>query len=495
VIYRAVVPALIVLVLALGLAPAQETKPLKDHLSVTEHSLKLGETQLDYTVTAGTLVLKEEDGKPLASVFFVAYTKNGADLTKRPVTFAFNGGPGSSSVWLHMGAFAPKKVQLDDDGNPPPPPYRLVDNPSTLLDITDLVFIDPVTTGYSRPAPGVPNSKFHGVQQDVESVGEFIRLYTTRYKRWPSPKFLAGESYGGTRAAGLVAWLQDRQNMNFNGVILVSPALNFQTIVFNEGNDLPYVLFLPTYAATAWYHKRLSRELQAEELKKTVAEAENFAKTEYTVALMKGDRLPEVDKKALAAKIARLTGLSEKYVLHTNLRINIQRFCRELLRDQRETVGRFDSRFVGAAKDAAGEVPDYDASAIAHDGAYTATLNQYLRHDLKFETDLPYEILTRRVQPWDYGTAKNRYLNVTPSMRDAMTKNRDLKVFVADGYYDLATPFCATDYSIDHLGLEPARIGNVTTCYYEAGHMMYVHKKSHEQLRQDLVKFYQGAVR
>jgi carboxypeptidase C (cathepsin A) len=479
--------------LTLGLAPAQDVKqpPLKDTFSKTHHSIKTADGSLDYTATAGTLVLKDEDGKPLASIFFVAYTKDGIkDLSKRPVTFTFNGGPGSSSAWLHMGAFGPKRVQLDDEGNPLPSPARLVDNPYNLLDATDLVFIDPVTTGYSRPAPGVPNSKFHGFQQDLDSVGEFIRLYTTHFKRWPSPKFLAGESYGGTRAAGLASLLLDKHNMSLNGVILVSPALNFETIRFDEGNDLPYVLFLPTYTATAWYHKCLAKELQSD-LRKTLAEAKEFAQTEYNVALIKGDRLNEAERKTVAAKVARFTGLSEKYVLQTNLRVQIQRFCRELLRDDRKTVGRLDSRFVGYDKDAAGETPEYDPASAAHSGSFAATINDYLRNELKFETELTYELLTSRVQPWDYGTAKNKYLNVAPLLRQAMTKNRDLRVFVADGYYDLATPFCATDYSIDHMALEPSLLGNITTRHYEAGHMMYVRKGSHDQLHKDLTKFYQ----
>jgi carboxypeptidase C (cathepsin A) len=502
------------LVIALGFAPAQEVKDrtqqknapagakapdgttdaqLKDNLQVSQHSLKIGDTKLDYTATAGTLVLREEDGKALANMFFVAYTRDGVkDLSKRPVTFAFNGGPGSSSAWLHLGAFGPKKVQLDENGNPLPPPARLVDNPFNLLDVTDLVFIDPVTTGYSRPAPGVPNSKFHGVQQDLDTVGDFIQLYTTRFKRWPSPKFLAGESYGGTRAAGLANLLQGGYNMTLNGVILVSPALNFGTIRFDEGNDLPYILFFPTYAATAWYHKCLNNSLQSD-LKKTVAEAKVFAETEYNVALMKGDRLTEAEKKSIAAKVAHFTGLSEKYVLQSNLRIPIQRFCRELLRDQRKTVGRLDSRFTGYGKDAAGETPDYDPASAAHSGSFAGTVNQYLRNDLKFESDLTYELLSSRVQPWDYGNAKNTYLNVDPRLRQAMTMNPELRVFVADGYYDLATPFCATDYCIDHLGLEPALLGNITTRHYEAGHMMYVHKGSHDQLHKDLTKFYQSA--
>jgi len=488
---------LLILGLVVATTSAQEAKqpPLADHLSETRHTVQTGSGNLEYVATAGTLVLKEEDGKPLAGVFFVAYTKTGvSDLSKRPVTFTFNGGPGSSSVWLHMGAFGPKKVLLDDDGNPLPPPYKLVDNPFNLLNVTDLVFIDPVSTGFSRPAPGVPNSKFHGVQQDLDTVGEFIRLYTTRYNRWQSPKFLAGESYGGTRAAGLASVLQDKHTMGLNGVILISPAINFQTIRFDEGNDLPFVLFLPTYTATAWYHKCLAKELQSD-LSATVAEAKKFAESEYTQALMKGDKLSAADKKAIAAKVARFTGLSEKYVLQTNLRVHIQRFCRELLRDDRKTVGRLDSRFIGYSKDAAGETPDFDAASAAHDSTFGATVNHYLRNDLKFKTDLSYELLTKRVQPWDYGTAKNSYVNVAPMLRQAMTKNRDLKVMVANGYYDLATPFCTTDYSIDHLGVEAALLGNITTRYYEAGHMMYVHKKSHEQLHKELSKFYQSAVR
>jgi carboxypeptidase C (cathepsin A) len=490
---------LLIVPVACGLtltAPAQDkSSPAKDNLSETKHTIKFGKDELSYTATAGTLQLKEEDGKPLANIFFTAYTLNGvANLAKRPITFTFNGGPGSSSVWLHMGAFAPKKVLLDDNGDTLPPPYKLVDNEYNLLDFTDLVFIDPVTTGYSRPAPGVPNSKFHGVQQDIESVGEFVRLYTTRFQRWQSPKFLAGESYGGTRAAALSHFLQERHNLFLNGVVLVSPALNFETIRFDEGNDLPYALFLPTYTASAWYHKKLSKE-QQDDRQQTLAEAEAFAQSEYTVALMKGDKLSAGEKQQLAAKMARLTGLSEKYLLQANLRVSIFRFCRELLRDERKTIGRFDSRFTGFSKDAAGETPDYDASAPIHDGPFAATLNHYLRNELKYETDLTYEILTGRVQPWDYGNAKNRYLNVGPDLRKAMTQNRHLRVFVANGIYDLATPYFATDYCIDHLGLEPALVPHVTTKYYEGGHMMYVHKMSHKQLHKDLREFYQQATK
>jgi carboxypeptidase C (cathepsin A) len=486
-------------------APAQEvsgppapksdrkTEPLKETLSETRHTVTVHGTKLEYLATAGTLLLKEEDGKPTASVFFIAYTKVGADAGQRPITFTFNGGPGSSSVWLHLGAFGPRRVLMRDNGAPLPPPDRLVDNEFTLLDLTDLVFIDPVTTGYSRVAPGQSTKQFHGVQEDIQAVGEFIRLYTTRYRRWASPKFLAGESYGTTRAAGLVGHLQDRHGMYFNGVLLISSILNFQTARFDEGNDLPYSLFLPSYAATAWYHKKLPPELQAD-LRSTLAEVEKFALGEYTLALMKGSKLPPEERQQIARKLARYTGLSEGYVTRANLRIEIMRFTKELLRHEERTVGRFDSRFKGMDADAVGERFEYDPSYAVVQGAYTAMLNQYVRTDLKYQSDLPYEILTSRVQPWDFGNARNRYLNLSSPLRQAMTKNPALRVFVASGYYDLATPYFATEYTFHHLGLEDALLDHVTMAYYEAGHMMYIHKASHQKLKSDVAAFLQSAV-
>jgi carboxypeptidase C (cathepsin A) len=472
--------------------PEHKPEPPKETIVETEHALALGQDKLTYKATTGTLLLKEEDGKATASVFFIAYTKSGVeDLSKRPVMFAFNGGPGSSSVWLHLGAFGPRRVLMKDDGEPVPPPPKLVDNEATLLDVTDLVFIDPVTTGYSRPAPGQDPKQFHGVQQDLQSVGEFIRLYTTRYRRWASPKFIAGESYGTTRAAGLAAHLQERHGLSVNGIILVSAVLNFQTIRFDEGNDLPYILFLPAYTATAWYHKKLAPDLQSD-LKKALAEAERFAIGDYTLALMKGSKLSAGERLQIARQVARLTGLSEEFVQQANLRINMMRFGKELLRDERRTVGRYDSRLVGHDVDAAGEVHEYDPSYAAVLGSYTAALNHYLRTELRFESDLPYEILTGRVQPWDYGDARNRYLNVSRNLRQVMTQNRTLRVFVASGYYDLATPYFATDYTVDHLGLDGSLADRVTTAYYEAGHMMYIHKPSLVKLKRDVAAFISG---
>jgi carboxypeptidase C (cathepsin A) len=475
--------------------PGQKAEAFQEALSETKHTITVGGAKLEYTATAGNLLLKDDDGKTTASVFFIAYTKVGVDdLGKRPITFTFNGGPGSSSVWLHLGAFGPKRVEVGDVGEPVAPPYRLGVNESTLLDQTDLVFVDPVSTGYSRHAPGQNPKQFHGVQEDITSVGEFIRLYVTRFNRWTSPKFLAGESYGTTRAAGLVGHMQDRHGMDFNGVILISSVLNFATIRFDDGNDLPYPLFLPTYAATAWYHKKLSAELQGD-LHKTLAEVEKFALGEYTTALIKGDKLSADEHRQVVQKLARYTGLSEEYVARSNLRVEISRFTKELLRPERLTVGRYDSRYKGTDEDAIGDRPEYDPSFVAVQGPYTATFNQYVRTELKYERDVPYEILTGRVQPWDYGNARNRYLNVAPTLRGAMTKNRDLRVFVACGYDDLATPYFATEYTFNHLGLEPGLSGHVTMSFYDAGHMMYTHKPALQKLKKDLSSFIQGAVR
>ncbi len=473
--------------------PEKKAEAPKDNLVETQHSLTVGGVKVDYKATAGTLALKDEEGKPTANLFFIAYTRTGAEPAKRPITFTFNGGPGSSSVWLHMGAFGPKRMRTHEDGSPLPPPTRLVDNENSLLDVTDLVFIDPVTTGFSRPATGQDAKQFHGVEGDLRSVGEFIRLYVTRYDRWASPKFVAGESYGTTRAAGLSRHLQDQLGMNLNGIVLISTILNFQTARFDEGNDLPFALFLPTYTATAWYHKKLSPELQTD-LRKTLSEVEAFAQGDYSTALLKGNKLGTDELASVRRRLARYTGLSEDYVARSNLRISIQRFTKELLRDERRTVGRFDSRFKGTDLDAVGEQGEYDPSYAVVQGAYTAAFHQHLRDNLKYESDLPYEILTGRVQPWDFGEARNRYLNVAPRLRQALAKNHDLRVFVANGYYDLATPYFATEYTFNHLGLEPAPGDRVTMAYYEAGHMMYVKASEHQKLKKDVARFIQAAV-
>ena len=466
--------------------------PAVEKLSTTQHSIAAGGQKIPYTATTGTLVLKKDDGKPLASIFFIAYTRDDAtDKSKRPITFTFNGGPGSSSVWLHMGAFGPRRVAMPPEGEQPAPPYRVVDNDDTALTFTDLVFIDPVTTGFSRNAPGEDPKQFHSIDGDLESVGEFIRLYTTRFDRWSSPKFLAGESYGTTRAAGLSEHLMGK-GIFLNGITLISSILNFETASFAPGNDLPYILFLPSYTATAWYHKKLPAELSGS-LAKAVEEARHFAAGEYSAALMKGDKLPAAERAQMARKLARLTGLSPQYVEQSNLRINIQRFTKELLRGEGRTVGRYDSRLEGMDADAAGERGEYDPSYASVYGAYTAGFNDYVRTELKYETDLTYEILTGKVQPWSYARYQNRYVNVAELLRQAMTQNPNLRLMVANGYYDLATPFFATEYTMDHLGLDASLTGNVRLTYCEAGHMLYTKKSCLDALHKDMESFYRSA--
>ena len=460
----------------------------------TKHTIRIGGQDVKYTATAGTIVLKLEDGTPKASIFYVAYTKDDiSDYSQRPITFSFNGGPGSASIWLHLGAFGPKRVQMGDAGALLPPPYKLVDNEYSLLDLTDLVFIDPVSTGFSRAVPGEAPKQFHGIEEDVQSVADFIRLYATRNRRWGSPKFLAGESYGTTRAAGLSGYLQQRYGMYLNGIILISSILNFQTAEFNTGNDLPYILYLPSYTAIAWYQKKLSSDLQSD-LRKAVDESEKFASGEYTLALGEGDKLPAARRQEIAQKLSRLTGLSAEFIDHADLRLELGRFCKELLRSERRTVGRLDGRFIGIDSDAAGEGPDYDPSMAAIVGPYTAAFNDYVRGDLKFESDLFYEFLTGRVYPWSFEPYENRYVNVAETLRRAMTQNQFLRVFVGKGYYDLATPFYAADYTFDHLGLDPSLQGHVSGGYYEAGHMMYIHLPSLAKLKSDIAAFMKASV-
>lgn len=471
----------------------------EEKTSVTSHELVVGEQTLRYTATAGTMVLKEEveeDGKaegekPKATVFYVAYTLDGVDdSAERPLTFSFNGGPGSSSVWLHLGVLGPRRVEMADEmGALPRPPFRLKDNEHTLLAHSDLVFIDPVTTGYSRPVPGEKSDAYHDFEKDIHSVGEFIRLYTSRSARWTSPKYLIGESYGTTRAAGLCGYLQERHGMYFNGLMLVSSILHFQTAYFRPGNDMPYILFLPTYAATAYFHERLDEDLQQRPLREVLEEVEAFALGDYTLALMQGAALPAGRREEIAQQVARYTSLSPEYVERSDLRVEIFRFTKELLRNEGLTVGRLDSRFTGADRDSVGEHFEYDPSYAAIQGPYTATLNDYMRRELQFESDLPYEILTNRVRPWSYKKFQNEYVNVAEPLRKAMNVNPYLQVLVANGFFDLATPYLATQYTFNHLGLPAGRKNGVRMTYYEAGHMMYLHGPSLGQLGEDLGAF------
>lgn len=459
----------------------------EDSVSTT-HSVKINGQSIPYTATTGTINLKEEaSGKVKASIFYTAYTKNDVvDKTKRPIIYLFNGGPGSSSVWLHMGLFGPRRVAFDNGYAVPP--YQFVNNEFSMLDDADLVFIDPVSTGYSRPAQGEDAKQFHGVEEDIKSVAEFIRLYTTRNDRWQSPKYLAGESYGTTRAAGLAGYLHDNHYMYINGVILVSSILNFQTISDSHGgNDLPYISYLPSFAATAFYHKKLSPELQ-KDLQSTLREVENFAITDYAQALMQGDTLDPSARQKIIEKLSRYTGLSKEYIARANIRVSGPQFSKELLRDQKRTLGRFDSRYKGSDSDACGSTPESDPSFEAVAGAFTGAFNHYISDELQSKHDQEYKILTS-VQPWNYSPANNQYLNVADTLREVMTKNPTLRVFVASGYYDLATPYFGTVYTFNHLGLEPELRPHITMKYYGAGHMMFIDYPSLTQMKVDLSDF------
>lgn len=466
---------------------APKIRPEDSLLVTTKHThSKTGKT-FGYTAHTGYMLLKEEYGKPRAKVFYIAYTLDNANKEERPVTFCFNGGPGSSSVWLHMGTIGPKRIVMTEDGMPTPPPYKVVENESTWLSETDLVFIDPVSTGYSMPMEGVNKSEFHGYNEDIQSVGEFIRLYCSKNQRWASPKFLAGESYGTTRAAGLSGYLQDRYGMYLNGITLVSAVLQFQTLRFEKSNELPYQLFLPTYAATGYYHKKVKAGSLNELLKKV----EEFADTEYAVYLIKGDKATEQEHEKIAEKLSAFTGLSKEYCLRTKNRIQIFRFTKELLRDKKETVGRFDSRVKASDYDEAGETYEFDPSFnYATYGPYAQAINHYLSTELKFFSDLPYEILTSKVQPWNYNNVQNQYLNVAETLRSAMVKNPFMKVLLCSGYYDLATPYHAANYTFDHMFLPPNLKKNVVVNYYNGGHMFYTVKSELQKLKRDVDSFY-----
>lgn len=453
----------------------------------TQHKLN----GFDYEATVGQMPLKSTKGEVDAGIFFTAYQRKGDhDPSTRPLMFTFNGGPGSASVWLHLGAVGPKRVVLQPDGGMPAPPYRLVDNPQSWLEFADLVFIDPVGTGYSRAATDELAKKNWGLEGDIASVAEFIRLYLGRTQRWSSPLYLAGESYGTTRAAGLSRYLVER-GIAMSGLILVSSILNFQTARFMKGNDLPYILFLPTYAATAWYHKRLPGRRSLESVLK---EAETFAAGEYTLALAQGDQLPRTDRARIIAKLTRLTGLSPAYLESTDLRIQIHRFCKELLRDQKRTVGRLDSRFKGIDANNAGEMMEHDPASTAILPPYTASLNDYLQRTLGWSTDLPYHVFNpgELWKNWTYGDAGQGYPDTSEALRAAMSRNPYMKIFVASGFYDLATPYYATRYTLSHLGLDPSLRNNITTRDYPAGHMMYIDEGCLDALATDVRAFVSG---
>jgi len=462
----------------------------RDKLSVTPHSIKIQGALLEYTATTGYMKMKDENGKEKASIFFVAYTKEGEKPgAHRPLTFAFNGGPGSASLWLHLGALGPRKVKMSHEGLSFPPPYAVEDNPYTWLKFTDLVFIDPVNTGYSRPAGGVDKKEFHGVQEDIRWVGDFIQLYVTKNERWLSPKFICGESYGTTRATGLSGYLQERYGMFINGLVLVSAGIHYLNHRFAPGNDMPYVLYLPSYTATAWYHKRLSPKYQ-ENLQATLAEVKEWALTKYLPALAKGSRLSKQEREEIVGKLSSYTGLSRDTIDRNNLRIFIFRFVKDLLASEKSIVGRLDSRIKGVDCDPAAEFFEFDPSMMAIMGPFTSVINHYIRGELGYKNDIPYETISSRVRPWNWGEHRQGYVNMAETLRKSIAANNSLKVLVACGYYDLATPFFAAEHTMSHIGLPGSLLGNISFTYYESGHMMYIHKDSLVKLRDDVEKFF-----
>ncbi|NMH60807.1 S10 family peptidase [Alteromonas ponticola] len=471
--------------------PASVPEPM---VTTTEHKASLNGNRVNYRVTAGETHLKDDKGNPAASIFSIAYTRTDVkNNSERPLMFVFNGGPGSSSVWMHLGVFGPKRVVLPSDAERVgAPPYPIETNPLSLLDVADLVFIDPVGTGYSKPLGDKEGKDFWGVKQDAEILSEFVRVYITRNKRWNSPKYLAGESYGTTRAAAMVKELQEGWgSIDLNGVLLISSILDFQTGDFTAGNDLPYMTFLPTYAATAWYHNALPDKSQYQDLESFLDEVRDFALTDYASVLLKGDLAQPAQIENVVNKLHQYTGLSKRYIEQTDLRINEFRFMKELLRDKGKVVGRLDSRYLGEDESQVSDSFEADPSSYAIDGAYTAALQHYMATDLQIDRDDPYHILSGDVfRNWDWiygaGARSQGFLAMTPNLSRAMRQNKDFRVFVANGYYDLATPFFATEYSMNHHGMDTSR---VTMKYYEAGHMMYIHHPSLEQLVKDIRAF------
>ncbi|HMM80959.1 MAG TPA: hypothetical protein PKC65_13145 [Pyrinomonadaceae bacterium] len=460
---------------------------------VTHHTSRAGGKTLTYTTTTGFMPIKNpQTGETEAHIFYMAYTLDNPPAN-RPLMFSFNGGPGSASVWLHLGALGPRRVKMLDDGMYPPPPFEMEDNAETWLADTDLVFIDPVGTGYSRPTKQEFGQKFFGLRGDIASVGEFIRLYLGQNERWMSPLFLVGESYGTTRASGLSNWLFDH-GIALNGIALISTVMNFQTLDFASNNDLPLVLILPSYATTAWYHKRLSPALQAKSVAQVAEEARQFAANEYMPAMLRIDRLTSGERDALADKFASLTGLTRDFVERNNFRVELGEFNKELLRDQRRSTGRLDSRFTGIDSDAAGDGPDRDPSMSAIRPPYTAAFNDYVRRDLGFKSDMEYYILGGGVGRWDF-SSDNAYADTSSALRSAMAKNPYMKIMIAAGYYDMATPFYAAEYTVSAMNLDPSLRKNISFDYYDSGHMMYIDVPSLMKLHSDASAFISGSMK
>jgi len=487
---------LLILFLSTFSLHSEEDASITEKSSVTEHSATIGDKLIEYKATTGTLILKDQKGLPQASIYYTAYTKIGEDQNTRPVTFCFNGGPGAASIWLHMGAFGPKRCAVTDEGIAVKP-YRLEENPYSILDLTDLVFIDPVSTGFSKPAKDVDPNQFYTSDGDVESIARFIQLWTNRHNRYLSPKFLAGESYGTTRAALLADHLLSKCSYNIDGIVLVSTILDFQSTFGSI--DYTYAFYLPSFTATAWKHNMLSSELQEMPLAEVLKIATEFANGPYINALFQGDLLPPEKYEEILQKLSYFTGISTKFLDYANLRLESNVFRKKLLQDNQLKVGRMDSRITGIEVDQLVNMEMQksfsDPSILCIDQAYKATFNHYVKNELLWEEDYDYKIINFNVnRAWVFANSSWQGFSVVDSFKVAMQKNPDLKVFVASGIYDLAIPINSVYFTFSHMNFNDEMRSRITMEDYEAGHMMYTHKPSLIKFKEDLKNYYEKAL-